>query len=54
MCWLRLSLKPTYGPAFRPTYTFFDKKNIDETNIRVYKQAERDEVLEYFPDETGY
>ena len=54
-------LKYLYRAAFRPIYTFFDKKNIDETNIRVYKQAdwealeaERDEVLEYFPDETGY
>jgi len=35
--------------------------NIDEANIRMYKQAdwgaleaERDEVLEYFPDETGF
>jgi hypothetical protein len=49
-----------YRAAFRPIYTFFDKQNIDEANIRMYKQAdwealeaERDEVLEYFPDETG-
>jgi len=49
-----------YRAAFRPVYTFFDKQNIDEANIRMYKQgdwealeAERDEVLENFPDETG-
>jgi hypothetical protein len=49
-----------YRAAFRPIYTFFDKQNIDEANIRMYKQAdwqaleaERDEVLENFPDETG-
>ena len=49
-----------YRAAFRPIYTFFDKQNIDEANIRMYKQAdwqalesERYEVLEYFPDETG-
>jgi hypothetical protein len=40
-----------YRAAFRPIYTFFDKQNIDEANIRMYKQAdwealeaERDEV----------
>ncbi len=40
---------------------FFDKQNIDEANIRMYKQAdwqaleaERDDVLEFFPDKTGY
>ena len=50
-----------YRAAFRPIYMFFDKQNIDEANIRMYKQAdwealeaERDEVLEYFPDETGF
>lgn len=49
-----------YRTAFRPVYTFFDKQNIDEANIRMYQQAdwqaleaERDEVLAYFPDETG-
>lgn len=47
-----------YRAAFRPVYTFFDKQNIDEANIRMYQQAnwetleaERDEVLEQFPDE---
>jgi hypothetical protein len=36
-------------------------RNIDEANIRIYKQAdwevleaERHEVLECFPDETGF
>ena len=50
-----------YRAAFRPIYTFFDKQNIDEANIRMYKQAdwqaleaERDEVLENFPDERGF
>jgi hypothetical protein len=50
-----------YRAAFRPIYTFFDKQNIDEANIRMYKQAdwkaleaERDEVLENFPDETSF
>jgi hypothetical protein len=45
-----------YRAAFRPVYTFFDKQNIDEANIRMYQQAdwsaleaERDEVLEHFP-----
>ena len=49
-----------YRAAFRPIYTFFDKQNIDEANIRIYKQAdwealeaERDEVLDNFPDGTG-
>ncbi len=47
-----------YRAAFRPVYTFFDKQNIDEANIRMYQganwetlEAERDEVLEQFPDE---
>jgi len=47
-----------YRAAFRPVYTFFDKQNIDEANIRMYQQvnwaaleAERDEVLENFPNE---
>lgn len=46
-----------YRAAFRPIYTFFDKQDIDEANIRIYKrpdwvalEAERDEVFEYFPD----
>ncbi len=46
-----------YRAAFRPIFTFFDKQNIDEANIRMYQQAdwvaleaERDEVLEHFPD----
>ena len=50
-----------YRAAFRPIYTFFDKQNIDEANIRMYKQAdwealeaERDEVLKYFPDDKGF
>ena len=50
-----------YRAAFRPVYTFFDKQNIDEANIRMYQradwqalEAERDEVLAYFPDETGF
>ena len=50
-----------YRAAFRPIYTFFDKQNIDEANIRMYKQADwdvleadRDEVLENFPEETGF
>jgi len=29
-----------YRAAFRPVYTFFDKQNIDEANIRLYKQAD--------------
>lgn len=47
-----------YRAALRPVYTFFDKQNIDEANIRSYQlpdweklEAERDEVLEYFPDD---
>ena len=54
-------LNNLYRAAFRPIYTFFDKQNIDEANIRMYKQAdwqaleaERDEVLKYFPDERGF
>ena len=45
-----------YRAAFRPVYTFFDKQNIDEANIRMYQEAdwtvleaERDEVLDHFP-----
>ena len=47
-----------YRAALRPVYTFFDKQNIDEANIRSYQspdwqklEAERDEVFEYFPRE---
>ena len=47
-----------YRAALRPIYTFFDKQNIDEANIRSYQlpdwqklEIERDEVLEYFPDD---
>ncbi|MSP27622.1 MAG: hypothetical protein EXR80_04055 [Methylococcales bacterium] len=47
-----------YRAALRPIYTFFDKQNIDEANISCYQlpdwkklDAERDEVLEYFPDD---
>ena len=47
-----------YRAALRPVYTFFDKQNIDEVNIRSYQspdwqklEAERDEVLDYFPDD---
>ena len=47
-----------YRAALRPVYTFFDKQNIDEANIRSYQtpdwhklEAERDEVLAYFPDD---
>ena len=47
-----------YRAALRPVYTFFDKQNIDEANIRSYQlpdwqqlEAERDAVLDYFPDD---
>ena len=47
-----------YRSALRPIYTFFDKQNIDEANIRMCEvpnweklETERDEVLEYFPDD---
>jgi hypothetical protein len=47
-----------YRAAFRPIYTFFDKKNIDEVNIRMYEvadwtvlEAERDQVLDDFPED---
>lgn len=46
-----------YRTVFRPIYTFFDKQDIDEANIRMYQQAdwdiieaERDNILENFPD----
>jgi hypothetical protein len=48
-----------YRAALRPVYSFFDKQNIDEANIRMYQlpnweqlEAERDEALAYFPDAT--
>lgn len=48
-----------YRAALRPIYSFFDKQNIDEANIRIYQlpnweqlEAERDEVLANFPDAT--
>ena len=57
---MQLHLNYLYRAAFRPVYTFFDKQNIDEANIRMYQQAdwdtlekERDEILEYFPEDTG-
>ncbi len=46
-----------YRQAFRPIFAFFDKQNVDEVYIRMGKlpdwealEAERDEVLEYFPE----
>jgi hypothetical protein len=46
-----------YRAALRPIYSFFDKQNIDEANIRMCQvpnweqlEAERDEVLVNFPD----
>ena len=46
-----------YRAALRPIYSFFDKQNIDEANIRMCQvpnweqlEGERDEVLAYFPD----
>ena len=45
--------------AFRPIYIFFDQQDIDEANIRMRKiphweelEAARDEVLQYFPDDS--
>ena len=47
-----------YRSALRPISTFFVKQNIDEANIRMYQmpnweklEAERDEVLDDFPDD---
>ena len=58
---MQRNLNYLYRSAFRPIYTFFEKQNIDEANIRIYQQAdwdalaaERDEVLVCFPDETGF
>ncbi len=46
-----------YRESFRPIYTFFDKQDVDEANVRMRKiakweelEAIRDEVLEYFPE----
>jgi hypothetical protein len=46
-----------YRAALRPIFSFFDKQNIDEANIRMCQvpnweqlETERDEVLAYFPD----
>jgi hypothetical protein len=48
-----------YRAALRPIFSFFDKQNIDEANIRMYQlpnweqlEAERDEVLADFPNLT--
>lgn len=50
-----------YRAVFCPVYTFFDKQNIDEANICMYQQAnwdqleaERDEILGDFPDESVF
>ena len=47
-----------YRAAFRPVFVAFDKINIDEANIRMWRmpdwdmiEAERDEALEHFPKE---
>ena len=46
-----------YRESFRPIFTFFDKQDIDEANVRMRKiakwedlEAIRDEALEYFPE----
>ena len=46
-----------YRAALRPVYVAFDRANIDEANVRMWKQpdweaieAERDQALKYFPD----
>ena len=46
-----------YRESFRPVFTFFDKQDVDEANVRMRKlakweelEAARDEVLEYFPE----
>ncbi len=46
-----------YRESFRPIFTFFDKQDVDEANVRMRKiakweelEAIRDEVLEYFPE----
>ena len=47
-----------FRAALRPIYTFFDRQDIDEANIRIRKipnweqlEAARDEVLPDFPAE---
>jgi hypothetical protein len=46
-----------YRAAFRPLFVAFDRANVDEANIRMYRrpdwdaiEAERDQALEHFPD----
>ncbi len=46
-----------YRESFRPIFTFFDKQDIDEANVRMRKiakwealEAARNAVLEYFPE----
>jgi hypothetical protein len=46
-----------YRAVFHPIVYAFDKVNADESNVRGYRmpdwekiEAERDEVLDYFPD----
>ncbi len=48
-----------FRQALRPIYLFFDQQDIDEANIRMRKiprweelEAARDEVLQYFPDDS--
>jgi hypothetical protein len=55
-----LTLELSVSHRISSDLNIFDKKNIDEANIRMYKQAdwqaletEREKVLEYFSDETG-
>ena len=45
-----------FREALRPIYTFFDKQDIDEANVRMRKlpewaqlEAVRDDMLRYFP-----
>ena len=46
-----------YRAALRPVYVAFDRANIDEANVRMWRrpdweaiEAERDQALESFPD----
>ena len=46
-----------YRAALRPVYVAFDRANIDEANVRMWRrpdweaiEAERDKALEFFPD----
>ena len=46
-----------YRAALRPVYVAFDRANIDEANVRMWRrpdweaiEAERDQALEFFPD----